>query len=139
MIAEILKDHGAVGAAAAMKGSRIMELVALDHRQIRRQVSRERAAGVVICSNGHGYFLPATADEVSAFVARLQKGIRSHARAMNAAKRYLYALRMEAMGKLPHIEPEDEGGKPEDGSDPLPDRRAVGGHAGGLPDKKKKD
>lgn len=137
MISKILKDHGAVGASAAMTGDRIGELVDLDRRQIRTKVSRERAAGVVICSNGKGYFLPATEDEVAAFVNRMQKGIRSHTTAMNAAKRYLYTLKMEAMGKLPHVEPEDEGGKPDEGTEPPPVCRAVGGYVGRLLEEKK--
>lgn len=105
MIAEVLKDHGAVGASAAMKASHLAALVGLDHRQIRAAVHRERAAGVLICSDtANGYYLPATPDEVAAFVERLEKSIRSHARAIKAARRYLYSLHVAAYGKLPHIE-----------------------------------
>lgn len=89
-IFEILNERGAVGKAKGMKIAQLQNLVALPKRGIIAAVFRERREGVLILSDTyHGYYLPASVDEVRAFVKTQEKRIISHSLSVHAARQYL--------------------------------------------------
>lgn len=89
-ISEILKEHGAIGRANGMKRKQLQNIVALPVRGIVAAVFRERREGVLILSDTvHGYYLPASVDEVGAFVKTQEKRIISHSLSVHAARQYL--------------------------------------------------
>lgn len=98
MIAEILKETGAIGAARGVSVYALMLRTQCNSpRQVIAAVKKEREAGAIICSdNVHGYYLPATADEVRAFIAIQEKRIVSHAKTIKAARRHIKELEHKA-------------------------------------------
>lgn len=100
MIAELLKVKGATGAAHGIDAYHLMVLAACeDKRKLRAAVKKERTAGALICSDTkNGYYLPATADEVRAFIAIQEKRIASHAVTIRAARRYIAELKQRGSG-----------------------------------------
>ncbi len=97
MIADILKQRGAIGAAHAVKNVELMNLLQFDNaRQVVAAVRKEREAGALICSDtANGYYLPATADEVRAFIRIQEKRIASHAKTIKAARKYIKDLKTD--------------------------------------------
>lgn len=90
MIANILKEHGAIGKAHGMNINTLMDIVNMNRRSIIADVRKERAAGTLICSDTvNGYYLPGSVEEVAEFVAVQEKRIVSHAVSVKTARQYL--------------------------------------------------
>ena len=53
------------GRRNALKGDELAKITGMDVRTVRGQISRERKAGIAICSDSRdGYYLPASLDEL---------------------------------------------------------------------------
>lgn len=79
------------------------ELIKAGHfsnkRELTMQISRERDAGVIICSTTSGrggYYLPASREEIQNFVNSMSKRAKNTFRAVKNAKRLL----REVQGQL---------------------------------------
>lgn len=60
------------GAAHAISAKTISAMTGFQERAITSMVMAKRRAGVIICSNGDGYFLPETEDEITATICNLK-------------------------------------------------------------------
>ena len=60
------------GAAHAVSTKTISAMTGFQDRAITLMVMAKRRAGVLICSNGDGYFLPETDDEITATICNLR-------------------------------------------------------------------
>ncbi len=81
------------GAENGIKTAELIRITRLKERQIRKQISDERAAGAVILSGDTGYYLPDDGEkgrrEVESFIATVTaKGVNT-IRAVRSAKAYL--------------------------------------------------
>lgn len=94
------------GEAAAIPGASLVTILGLrDDRVLRRMVDAEREGGVTILASDAGYFLPSldhaeALAEARRFVARQDSRLRSNRRNVEAARRMLAALEIEASGQL---------------------------------------
>lgn len=92
MIYEYLKRRGAYGKENAVKTAEIRESLHCNARMIDFLVFSERKAGQLIISkttDGGGYYLPATREEVLAFVRQQEGRIKKHAVTLRAARAFL--------------------------------------------------
>lgn len=65
------------GRGNAKKRRELLATTGLPDRVFRKGIEGLRRAGVVICSGDHGYFLPATPDEVQGFIRQEEARARS--------------------------------------------------------------
>ena len=79
-IADLLRR----GRSNAMPCRDLAALTGWTPREITRQIQRERAAGVPICANGNGYFLPADDAELDAYLRSLGHRLREVQRTQRA-------------------------------------------------------
>ncbi len=115
MIAEFLKERGAIGAGKAIKTKDIMEALHLKRRALTKRVAMERAGGEPICSTttgGGGYFLPATSEEILREWEKLERGIPRRALALRPFRAYVKQMKAAA-GKEASKEEEQEAGHEE--------------------------
>ena len=55
----------------------LARIMGTDERELRRSVEQARRAGILICSIGHGYFMPETLQEIRQHVHRARERIRT--------------------------------------------------------------
>lgn len=67
MIYEILEQSGAIGKESAVKQADLCHRCGLKSSELKKTVQAERRNGVLICSDSHGYYLPADRSETVAF------------------------------------------------------------------------
>ena len=67
MIYEILEQSGAVGKQSAVKQADLCRRCGLRSSELKKIVQAERRNGALICSDSHGYYLPADRSETVAF------------------------------------------------------------------------
>lgn len=87
-----LKERVAYGKSKAVMAREIRARLNLTARQLDTALYRERKAGRIIISkttDGGGYYLPATREEVLAFVRQQEGRIKKHASTLRAARAFL--------------------------------------------------
>lgn len=78
-----------VGASNAIPAMQLAELFGSDVRMVREAVQRERLAGVPICAEGNGYFLPGDVSELVRFSRCISHRARETQRVADAIGRAL--------------------------------------------------
>lgn len=78
MIYEYLQEIGAVGADRAVYQAELAKRFGTSRDSIKQMVSNERRQGLLTCSNGNGYFLPANREEMAQFAAREDATANTH-------------------------------------------------------------
>ncbi len=99
MIEKFLRERGAIGADKAIKTKDIMEALHLKKRALTERVARERAAGALICAittEGGGYFMPASSEEVVKQWKALERGIPFRAMALRPFRAYVKQMKKAA-------------------------------------------
>lgn len=81
-----------VGASNAIPAMQLAELFGSDVRMVREAVQRERLAGVPICAEGNGYFLPGDVSELVRFSRCIAHRARETQRVADAVRRSLDEL-----------------------------------------------
>lgn len=77
------------GSANAVPATQLAELLGADVRSVREAVQRERLAGVPICAEGNGYFLPGDVSELVRFSRCIAHRARETQRVADAVRRSL--------------------------------------------------
>jgi len=90
------------GRGNARKRSELLEATGLSDRVLRRGIEALRRSGVVICSGEHGYYIPATVEEVNAFVRQEEARARSTFYTLRPARQL--AARMQEQGEQMQLE-----------------------------------
>lgn len=96
MIAEYLKEKGAIGEDHAIPTRDITRELNITKRAIVSRVGDERKNGALICgkSTGDGgYYIPATMDEIIHQANKLEHGIKMRALALKPFRRTLKEYR----------------------------------------------
>ena len=92
MIEEYLKEREAVGAGKAISTDELKRVFHLSRRSLVDIVTRERAAGALICSTNStkgGYYMPACVEEVRKQRDKLERGIKIRAVVLRPFRRYM--------------------------------------------------
>ena len=100
MIEEYLKDHGATGEEKAISTDELKRVFHLSRRALVDIVTRERAAGSLICSTNSGkggYYMPACIEEVRKQRDKLERGIKIRAVVLRPFRRYMKEYEREKM------------------------------------------
>ena len=81
-----------VGAANAIPASALARMTGETPRQVTKRIEQLRKAGVPICANGDGFFLPENADELATYLRAFDRRVSQ----MQATRRALgVALALE--------------------------------------------
>ncbi len=99
MIEKFLRERGAIGAEKAIKTKVIMKALQLKRRAVTERVARERAAGALICAittEGGGYFMPATEEEIVKQWKALERGIPFRAMALRPFRAHVKQMKKAA-------------------------------------------
>ena len=76
-VGEVIQPHLGTGREAAKKRRELLAITGLHDRIFRKSVEALRRAGVVICSDVYGYYLPGTLEEVQEFIRQEEHRARS--------------------------------------------------------------
>lgn len=85
-----------IGKEEAISMTFLARVTNKDKRTVRSMVHKARLSGHVICGDDNGYYLPASEEELTAWINREECALRSKARAVQRAKE---ALKDETYGK----------------------------------------
>lgn len=72
------------GSSNAVPCRDLVTLTGWTPREVTRQIQRERTAGIPVCANGAGYYLPATDAELDAYLRSLGHRLREVQRTQRA-------------------------------------------------------
>ena len=92
MIEEYLKERGAVGEGKAISTDELKRVFHLSRRALVDVVTRERAAGSLICSTNSsrgGYYMPSCVEEVRKQRDKLERGIKIRSVVLRPFRRFM--------------------------------------------------
>ena len=72
-----------------------------EDRALRKCVERMRELGIPILSCKNGYYLPADEDELTQYIAKMEKTARSYYRSLRSARKALKELQTANQMKIP--------------------------------------
>ena len=92
MIEEYLRDHEAIGEGKAISTDELKRVFHLSRRSLVDTVTRERAAGALICSTNSsrgGYYMPSSVEEVRKQRDKLERGITIRSVVLRPFRRFM--------------------------------------------------
>ncbi len=82
-------DFLAVGAENAVTGKELAKMLNCHERDITMSINALRKSGVLICSNGSGFFLPKGDEDIKNFIRQMRSRITDMEKALKPAEDYL--------------------------------------------------
>ncbi len=72
-----LTDHIPVGHNDAISAEALAKLFDMEKRDLRRAVEDARRDNILICGDRHGYYIPASNEEIAAYIHLVRSRIRT--------------------------------------------------------------
>ena len=82
-------DCLSVGAENAVTGKELANMLNCHERDITMSINALRKSGVLICSNGSGFFLPKGDEDIKNFIRQMRSRITDMEKALKPAEDYL--------------------------------------------------
>ncbi len=84
-----ITDYLSVGAENAITSKELAKIYGCHERDITSSINALRKSGVLICSNGSGFFLPKNDEDIKNFTRQMRSRITDMEKALKPAEDYL--------------------------------------------------